>query len=162
MGSKKDVLKFLSVRSIVIAPARTGKESSNKKAVINTAHTKSGVRLAVIPGARILVIVTIKFIAPRIEETPAICKEYIAQSTDPPECACIPDKGGYTVQPVPTPASTRDDETNKIKAGGNSQKLILFKRGKHISQAPIIIGTNQLPKPPIAVGITKKNIMRKA
>jgi len=33
---------------------------------------------------------------------------------------------------------------------------MLFKRGKLISQAPIKIGTNQLPKPPIAVGMTKK------
>ena len=30
-----------------------------------------------------------------------------------------------------------------------------------MSQAPIKIGTNQLPKPPIAVGITKKKIIRK-
>jgi hypothetical protein len=34
-----------------------------------------------------LVIVTIKLIAPRIEETPAKCNEYIAQSTEAPECA---------------------------------------------------------------------------
>jgi hypothetical protein len=34
-----------------------------------------------------LVIVTIKLIAPKIEETPAKCKEYIAQSTEAPECA---------------------------------------------------------------------------
>jgi hypothetical protein len=39
---------------------------------------------------------------------------------------------------------------------------MLFKRGNDMSQAPIKIGTNQLPKPPIAVGITKKKIMRKA
>jgi hypothetical protein len=32
-------------------------------------------------------IVTIKLIAPKIEETPAKCKEYIAQSTEAPECA---------------------------------------------------------------------------
>jgi hypothetical protein len=31
------------------------------------------------------VIVTIKLIAPKIEETPAKCNEKIAQSTDPPE-----------------------------------------------------------------------------
>ena len=37
---------------------------------------------------------------------------------------------------------------------------MLFKRGKDISQAPIKIGTNQLPKPPIAVGITKKKSLR--
>jgi len=39
---------------------------------------------------------------------------------------------------------------------------MLFKRGNDISQAPIISGTNQLPKPPIAVGITKKKIIKKA
>lgn len=156
------MLKFLSVKSIVIAPANTGNESSNRNAVINTAQTNRGVRFAVIPGALMLVIVTIKLIAPRIEDTPARCKEYIAQSTDPPECAWIPLNGGYTVQPVPTPASTNEDETNKTSEGGNSQKLILLRRGNDISQAPIIIGTNQFPNPPMAVGITKKKIIKKA
>jgi hypothetical protein len=31
-----------------------------------------------------------------------------------------------------------------------------------MSQAPIMIGTNQFPNPPIAVGITKKKIIKKA
>jgi len=31
-----------------------------------------------------LIIVVIKFTAPRIDETPAKCKEKIARSTDPP------------------------------------------------------------------------------
>jgi hypothetical protein len=39
---------------------------------------------------------------------------------------------------------------------------MLFNLGKAMSQAPIIKGTNQLPKPPIAVGITKKKIIKKA
>jgi hypothetical protein len=39
---------------------------------------------------------------------------------------------------------------------------MLFKRGNDMSQAPIMIGTNQLPKPPIAVGITKKKIIKNA
>jgi hypothetical protein len=69
----------------VIAPASTGKDNNSKKAVIKTAQTNKGVRLAVIPGARILLIVTIKLIAPKIEDTPAIYKKKIAQSTDPPE-----------------------------------------------------------------------------
>jgi len=38
---------------------------------------------------------------------------------------------------------------------------MLFKRGNDISQAPIKIGTNQLPNPPIAVGITKKKSLEK-
>jgi hypothetical protein len=73
--SKKAVLKLRSVNNIVIAPAKTGKESNNKKAVIYTAQTNKGVRCAVIPGARMFVIVTIKLTAPKIEETPAKCKE---------------------------------------------------------------------------------------
>lgn len=36
----------------------------------------------------------LKLIAPNKEETPAKCKLKIAKSTEPPECACIADKGG--------------------------------------------------------------------
>ena len=36
---------------------------------------------------------------------------------------------------------------------------MLFIRGKAISGAPIINGTNQLPNPPISVGITMKKII---
>lgn len=71
-------------------------------------------------------------------------------------------RGGYTVQPVPAPTSTVADVNNKIKDGGNNQKLILFIRGIDISGAPIIRGTNQLPKPPNKTGITKKKIIIKA
>jgi len=71
LESKNEVLKFRSVKSIVIAPAKTGKESNNKKAVIKTAQAKRGILCANIPGARIFKSVTIKFNAPNIEETPA-------------------------------------------------------------------------------------------
>ena len=46
-----------------------------------------------------------------------------------------------------------------MKAGGSSQKEMLFIRGKAMSGAPIMIGTNQLPKPPIIAGITMKKTM---
>ena len=69
------MLKLRSVNNIVIAPASTGKESKSSQAVIQTAQTNKGVRLAVIPGARMFVIVTIKLTAPKIDETPARCKE---------------------------------------------------------------------------------------
>ena len=36
---------------------------------------------------------------------------------------------------------------------------MLFMRGKAMSGAPIISGTNQLPKPPIIAGMTMKNTM---
>jgi len=79
------VLKLRSVKSIVIAPAKTGNESNNRNAVMKTAQTNNGVRWAVIPGARMLIIVTIKFIAPKIDETPAKCRLKIAKSTEAPE-----------------------------------------------------------------------------
>jgi hypothetical protein len=46
-----------------------------------------------------------------------------------------------------------------VREGGKSQKLILFIRGKAISGAPSIRGTNQFPNPPIKIGITMKKIM---
>jgi len=88
------VLKFLSVKSIVIAAAKTGKDNSNKNAVIKTDHTNKGTKRIFIPGTRIFKIVTIKFIAPNKEDNPAKCKLKIAKSTEPPECASILDKGG--------------------------------------------------------------------
>jgi len=39
---------------------------------------------------------------------------------------------------------------------------MLFIRGKAISGAPNIKGTNQLPNPPIIIGITIKKIIIKA
>ena len=48
------------------------------------------------------------------------------------------------------------------KEGGRSQNLMLFIRGKAMSGAPIIRGTNQLPNPPIKIGITIKKIRTKA
>jgi hypothetical protein len=147
---------------MVIAPAKTGKEINNKKAVTQTVQTNNGKRVACMPLQRMLLIVTIKLIAPAIEDAPAKCKLNIAQSTDAPEWANIPLNGGYKVQPVPTPDSMKLDNNKSNKAGGSNQKLILFNRGKAISGLPIIIGTNQLPKPPIKIGMTIKNIIIKA
>lgn len=93
-GSKNLVLKFRSVSSIVIAPAKTGKESSNKKAVTRTDQTNNLSRSKVIAGDRILKIVVIKLIAPRREDIPARCKEKIAKSTEQPPCPIAPERGG--------------------------------------------------------------------
>jgi len=144
---------------MVIAPANTGNDNNNNTAVIRTDQTNNGNLSIVMRGDLIFNIVVMKFIAPNNEDIPAKCKLNMAKSTDPPECDAILDNGGYTVQPVPAPVSTNDDDNNRINDGGNNQKLILFKRGNAISGAPIINGTNQLPNPPINIGITMKNII---
>lgn len=100
--------------------------------------------------------------APKIEETPAKCKESIVRSTDAPAWARLPASGGYTVHPVPAPASTIEDANSRRKDGGRSQKLMLFIRGNAMSGAPIINGTSQFPKPPIMMGMTMKKIITKA
>lgn len=78
----------------MIAPARTGRERSNKKAVIRILQTNKGIAYRGIPWARILKIVTIKLIAPKIEDIPAKCRLKIPKSTAGPECASIPLRGG--------------------------------------------------------------------
>jgi hypothetical protein len=144
---------------MVIAPANTGRDNNNKNAVINTLQTKRGILKISIPLSLILIIVVIKFIAPAIEEAPAKCKLNIDKSTAGPEWANMLERGGYMVQPVPTPDSTQLDKSNKIKDGGNNQKLKLLSLGKAISGEPINIGTKILPKAPIIKGITIKKII---
>ena len=74
----------------------------------------------------------------------------------------MPARGGYTVHPVPAPASTIEEAKRRRNEGGSNQKLILFIRGNAISGAPIIRGTSQFPKPPIMIGITIKKIIMNA
>jgi hypothetical protein len=75
------VLKFLSVNSIVIAPANTGKDSNNNTAVTTTAHPNKANLCNLIPGLLIFSIVVIKFIAPNKLLIPDKCKPNIAKST---------------------------------------------------------------------------------
>lgn len=71
-GSKKAVFRFRSVNNMVIAPASTGSESNKRNAVINTAQPNNGILCMYMPGARMLITVVMKLIAPAIEETPAM------------------------------------------------------------------------------------------
>ena len=83
-ASKKVVPKLRSVSSMVIAPASTGSASSSRKAVTRTDQTNSGILCRVMPGARMLKMVVMKLIAPRIELAPARWSEKIAMSTAGP------------------------------------------------------------------------------
>ena len=60
---------------------------------------------------------------------------------------------------MPDGPSTNIEVSSSAKEAGSSQNEMLFMRGKAMSGAPIISGTNQLPKPPIMAGITMKNTM---
>lgn len=156
------VLRLRSVSNMVMPAARTGRERSRRTAVIKIDQTNKGVWYWDIAGGFMLIIVVIKLMAPRMEEIPAKWREKIIKSTEAPGWEKFPAKGGYTVQPVPAPASTTADAISSRKEGGRSQKLILFRRGNAMSGAPIIRGTSQFPNPPIIMGITVKKIITNA
>lgn len=81
------MLKFRSVKSMVIPPAKTGSDSRRRTAVIFTDQTNNGIRSRGIPSHRILSAVVIKFTAPKIEEMPARWSEKMAKSTAGPAWA---------------------------------------------------------------------------
>lgn len=68
------MLKLRSVKSIVIAPARIGKESISRNAVIKIAQANKGGLWNGMLFDLIFVIVQIKFIAPKIEAALERCK----------------------------------------------------------------------------------------
>jgi hypothetical protein len=77
----------------VIAPARTGSDSSNSRAVMAIDHTNSRIRSGFTLFGFMLTVVVIKFTAARMNDNPAKCREKMARSTDAPACA-IPLAGG--------------------------------------------------------------------
>lgn len=88
------MLIFRSVNNIVIAPASTGRERRSKIAVINTAHDSRVICIKVIFCLRILMIVVIKLMAPRMEEIPARWSEKMARSTEGPLWEMLDESGG--------------------------------------------------------------------
>lgn len=71
-GSKKEVFKFRSVKSIVMAPAKTGSLVIRRIAVTEIAQSIRGIRSREMTlVVREQIIVVRKLILPRIDEIPA-------------------------------------------------------------------------------------------
>src|SRR3990170_1882000 len=78
-------------------PAMNGVAITTSREVVKFAQTSSGMRQNVMPGARIVMIVTRKFRAVAIDDAPANCTPIVKN--------CCPigtsvDSGAYGVQPV--------------------------------------------------------------
>jgi hypothetical protein len=71
----------------------------------------------------------IKLISPKIDDTPAKCKEKIVRSTAVLAWAKLPARSGYRVHPVPAPTNDAGKRRNE---GGRSQKLTVFIRGNAV------------------------------
>ena len=65
---------------MVMAPASTGSDSSSRNTVTRIDHTNSGILCSVMPGARMLKMVVMKLMAPRIDEAPARCSDRMTKS----------------------------------------------------------------------------------
>ena len=61
-------------------PATNGVPSTTSAEVVRLAQTSSGMRHSVMPGARIVRIVTMKLTAVRIDEVPANCTPMLKKS----------------------------------------------------------------------------------
>ena len=57
-----------------------GKASTSRNWVTKLIHTKSGMRISVMPGARMLMMVTMKLNPASIDEMPRICRPSIQKS----------------------------------------------------------------------------------
>jgi hypothetical protein len=75
------VFKLRSVNNIVIAPAKTGKDKTNKNTVTNTVQTNKLICSKEIDLLRKFLVVHIKLIPPKIDLKPAACNLKIAKST---------------------------------------------------------------------------------
>src|SRR4051795_8773809 len=103
------------------------------------AHTSSGMRQKLIPGARMVMIVTRKFSAVAIDDAPANCTPIVKNTCPIGDCT---DSGAYAVQPVANePPGARNDSSIITPAIGSSQNDSAFRRGKAMSGAPIISGS---------------------
>lgn len=158
-GSKNEVLKLRSVKSIVNPAASTGMATTSKNEVIITDTTNKVVRCGAIPSGRILAPVVTKLILAKIDDIPAMCSPKIINSKAGAGCPSQAERGGYNVHPVPTPSSTSLDIRSKTVAAGSNQNLRLFNRANTMSGAASKRGTAQLPKKPIIKGITMKKII---
>lgn len=144
------------------APAKTGRDNNNKMVVIRIDQQNKCIFSKLNNPLRMFMMVVIKLIVPKTEDAPARCKEKIDRSTAGLGCPIILARGGYKVQPVPTPVLVLIAKINNINEEGNNQKLRLFLRGNDMSGAPIINGSIQLPNPPIIKGIITNKIITRA
>src|ERR1041385_3949619 len=109
------------------------------------AHTSSGMRQKLMPGARIVMIVTRKFSAVAIDDAPANCTPMVKNIWP---IGTSVDKGAYAVQPVANePPGAKNDAVIIAPPIGSSQYDSAFSRGNAMSGAPIISGSTKFASP---------------
>src|SRR3954470_17824664 len=104
-GSKNDMCMVWSNITMNCEAATNGVPSTTSAEVVRLAQTSSGMRHSVMPGARIVRIVTMKLTAVRIDDVPAHCTPMLKNSDG--NSWWVVESGAYPVQPAPKPAQKR-------------------------------------------------------
>src|SRR3954467_1703695 len=136
---KKCAPSVLSKRTKNCEPAMNGVAITTSSEVVKLAHTSSGMRQKVMPGARIVMIVTRKFRGVATGEAARNCTA--SEKKVWPSGVSV-DSGAYAVQPVAKePPGAKNDASIMTPAIGSSQYDSAFSRGNAMSGAPIMSGS---------------------
>src|SRR5271170_8410317 len=133
VASKNGTLKTCSRKSAPTAAESATVAIMFISAVANVAQTNSGMRVQVIPGARILMIVTMKLSPVMVELIPIV---KIAKHQSAPAVPSCKETGGYSVQPAWGPPNSSELKS-MTAATGKIQKLAKLSQGNATSRAPI-------------------------
>src|SRR2546423_8113849 len=133
-GSKKCVPSVRSNSTKNCEPAMNGVAITTSSEVVKFAQTSSGMRQNVIPGARIVMIVTRKFSAVAIDDAPANCTPTL--KNDCPSGWTVA-SGAYDVHPVwNAPPGAKKLPSIIRPAFGSSQNDKGFNPGKALPGPP--------------------------
>src|SRR3954447_1686348 len=122
-----------------------GVANTTSSEVVKFAQTSRGMRQKVMPGARIVMIVTRKFRPVATDEAPA---NWTARLKNVWPSGVSVDSGAEDVQPVAkAPPGARNDASIRRPAIGSIQNDRAFRRGNAMSGAPIISGTTKFAMP---------------
>src|SRR3954452_19710202 len=125
--------------------AMNGVAMTTSSDVEKFAHTSSGMRQKLMPGARMVMIVTRKFSAVAIDDAPANWTPIVKNSWPIGDASA---SGAYAVQPAAQdPPGAKKDSSIIVPATGSIQYDRAFRRGNAMSGAPIMSGSTKFASP---------------
>ena len=119
----------------------TGIAKSNRNCTTNTIQVKIGSFIRLMPGARMLMTVTMRLIAPVREATPVICKPSPQKSTPFDGENATDEFGAYMNHPPSAPPPKNHEVLRNSPPKRNAQNPNALMRGNATSRAPICSGT---------------------
>jgi len=94
----------------------------SSRTVMETGHMNGGIRSGFMLFGFMLIVVEMKFTAPRMDDTPLKCREKMARSIDAAACAILLARGGKTLHPVLAPLSTVLLASSSVRDERRNQK----------------------------------------